>query len=70
MKLYDVAQRYTLELGAMVRLLEEAVVPPGAKPVLKGDVIRFDHLDGMYTFCMDADGYPVHPAAATEVELA
>ncbi len=63
MKLYDVPR------PCGVLLLEDAQVPPGCRPLLKGETLFFDHIDGMYSYCRDKDGCTVHPAAFTEVEL-
>lgn len=62
MKLYECPR------NSMVRLLEDAKVPPGAPPIHKGDVIAFSHIDGMYSYCRFKDAI-VHIAAWTEVEL-
>ena len=47
---------------------ENVKVPPGAYPLAKGDVIHFDHVDGMYSYCTLPNGELVHLAAWTEVE--
>lgn len=62
MKLYEVPN------NSKVRLLEDAQIPPEAMPILKGDVVDFHHLDGMYSYCKFND-HIVHLAAWTEVEL-
>jgi len=44
-------------------------VPRNSKIKLEdGTVLDFRHIDGMYSLCY-RDGYPVHPAAWTEVEV-
>ncbi len=54
---------------------EEVEVPPGGSLVKKGEVIKFEHIDGMYSLCqlLDQKTYEplgtCHPAAWTEVEL-
>lgn len=64
MKLYDVPRE------TFVRLTEDASVPVGCQPIKAGEVIFFDHLDGMYSFCMDKDKKEIiHIAAFTEVEV-
>lgn len=63
MKLYDVHR------NTKVRLLEDAKVPIGGKTVKQGDIIDFDHIDGMYSLGKDKDGDFVHIAAFTEVEV-
>ena len=54
---------------------EEVKVPPGAPLVKKGEVIKFEHIDGMYSLCQVLDQKTYEPlgvchlAAWTEVEL-
>jgi hypothetical protein len=49
-------------------------VPPGARDIKKGELIFFDHIDGMYSFCYQVDpdtlehSHIVHIAAWTQVE--
>lgn len=63
MKLYE-ARR-----NSSVRLLEKPQVPPGAPELNIGEVIKFHHIDGMYSYCHAKDyTEPVHIAAWTEVE--
>lgn len=62
MKLHDVPRR------SIVRLLENARIPPVAASLKKGDVLFFDHIDGMYSLCKFGKEI-VHPAAWTEVEV-
>lgn len=64
MKLYDVPRE------SYIRVLEDVYTPPGSPKIKAGDVIFFDHIDGMYSFCMDKDKkYVLHLAAFSEVEL-
>lgn len=64
MKLYDVPRE------TYVKVLENALVPPGSPKINKGDVIFFDHLDGMYSLCLDKDKkYYLHLSASAEVEI-
>jgi hypothetical protein len=63
MKLYDVPR------NTKVRVLDEIKVPPGAPEIKKGEVIDFDHIDGMYSYCHNAAGQLVHLAAWAEVEV-
>lgn len=64
MKLYDVPRE------TFVRLMEDSWVPPGHPPLKAGDVVFFDHIDGMYSFCMDKEKKNImHLAAFTEVEI-
>lgn len=62
MKLYQLSRKCN------VRVLDEDVrVPPGAPAISKGDIVFFDHIDGMYSFCKKGDQI-VHLPAWTEVE--
>ena len=62
MKLYEVPNRTT------VRLLEDDDGPPSSLPLKAGDVVEFDHIDGMYSYCLK-DGKIVHIKAWTQVEI-
>lgn len=64
MKLYNVPRE------TYVKLLEEAIVPPGSPIINKGDIIFFDHIDGMYSLCLDKDKkHYLHLSASAEVEI-
>lgn len=65
MKLYDVPR------DSYVKILEKDIrVPPvHPKPPKLGDIIYFDHVDGMYSFCRDYNNNIIHLAAWTEVEI-
>jgi hypothetical protein len=60
MKLYEVPK------NTKVRLLEGFRAPYSPDP---GMVVTFDHIDGMYSYCVTDAGEVVHPAAWTEVEI-
>jgi hypothetical protein len=53
MKLYDVPRE------TFIRILDD----------VNQEVIFFDHLDGMYSFCKNAQGEIVHIFAGAEVEI-
>lgn len=63
MKLYNVPRR------SRIRVLAEPAVPPAAEGVAPLEELTFDHLDGMYSYCLRDDGTVVHLGASTEVEL-
>jgi len=44
-------------------------VKPKQWITVEGERFYFDHLDGMYSYCLDIGGNPVHIAAFQEVEL-
>ncbi len=63
MKLYDIPRR------SFVRVAEDAQVPPASHTSIElNDILFFDHIDGMYSFCINREGVVVHPAAWTQVE--
>lgn len=67
MKLHELRRdSYFVVTDATVR------TPPGSPTVeaAANAVYWFGHIDGMYSYCKDADGNIVHPAAWTEVEMA
>jgi len=62
-------QLHKVPNGTYVRVLEEIKVPPAAPEIRPGDVIFFDHIDGMYSFCRNKEGQIVHLVAWAEVEI-
>lgn len=64
MKLYQVPRKTKIRL-----IMEDNDSPPASLPLLKDDILFFDHLDGMYSFCIDELGNIVHLAGYTEVEI-
>ena len=44
-------------------------VPPRTWIKIAGEKIFFDHLDGMYSYCLDEGGNVVHINANAEVEV-
>ena len=62
MKLYDVKG------GSMIKVVDNSATPPDCKNVKAETVLKFCHIDGMYSLCYDGD-QPVHLAAWTEVEV-
>lgn len=63
MKLYEVP-RWT-----KVKVCEEVSVPPDAPDIKPNDVLKFHHIDGMYSYCTNADKEVVHLVAWAEVEI-
>ena len=43
--------------------------PPVHRQLYDTELLTFDHVDGMYSFCRDKDGNIVHPAAWTAVTV-
>ena len=62
MKLYDVPE------GSKIRVLTTGA-PPFAPEIAKDDILYFDHIDGMYSYCKDSEGNVVHLVAWAEVEI-
>lgn len=63
MKLFEVPK------NTRVRVIDNPNTPPDGKYGLVGNEYFFYHVDGMYSFCTDHKGDPVHLAAWTEVEI-
>lgn len=63
MKLYECPR------NSIVRLLEEPNHPPASIRSKTNNLLKFHHVDGIYSYCIDENGNVVHPAAWTEVEL-
>lgn len=69
MKLFDLKEPCWARITGQPTISGWPTVPIGSVPLVKGDIIYFHHIDGMYSFCEDQQGRIVHPAAWTEVEL-
>lgn len=63
MKLYEVPR------NTFVKVISEAQSPIDSFPIPIGQVIKFHHVDGMYSYCTTLDKEVVHLAAWIEVEL-
>lgn len=63
MKLYDCPNK------TWVKVLKATEPPPGGLSVQEGEVVRFHHTDGMYSYCVNSRGQVVHLKAWTEVEV-
>ena len=64
MKLYEIPNHSWI-------IIKEAwaSVPIAHRKMVPQETIFFDHLDGMYSFCLDKEGKPVHISNSTEVEV-
>jgi len=58
---------FEVERKRWVIPVEDAKAPPGARPVKGGEPVFFEHVDGMYSLCIDVNGNPVHLPAWQEV---
>lgn len=65
LKLYEAPQRTWVRI-----LMKDPLVPPCAPELAKEQVVFFDHLDGMYSFCKDTSGRIVHLRGGAEVAIA
>jgi|TARA_R110000868_G_scaffold285690_2_gene546169 hypothetical protein len=63
MKLYDIPK------GSKIRIISDADTPPESPKLNQEDILIFDHLDGMYSYCINLKGEIVHLAGWTEVEI-
>lgn len=63
MKLYNAPQ------GSRIRVIGDIQIPPAAPEINKNDVLKFHHIDGMYSLCTNQEGQHVHLVAWAEVEL-
>lgn len=64
MKLYEAKRNSVVEI-----IDDDVFVPPDSPQLKKGDIIKFHHVDGMYSYCHAKDYEdPVHVAAYTEVK--
>ena len=60
---------YELKRGDKFIIHDEDSHPPAHRQFIDGEVITFDHIDGMYSLCFDSNGDYVHVRAWEEVEL-
>jgi hypothetical protein len=59
---------YELNKGDKFKIVDDELkVPPAHDEVDLAAEYGFQHIDGMYSFCTDANGTPVHFAAWTKV---
>ena len=62
MKLYKVRN------NTNIRLISDLGSPPAHRPLVKGEILKFHNLDGMFSRCTDKDGNTVHLAGWAIVE--
>jgi hypothetical protein len=67
MKLHEVPNQTWVKVKSVHE--GSARTPPGAPAVEDQQVIFFDHLDGMFSYCKDLKGNVVHLIAWAEVEV-
>ena len=62
MELYKIANK------TWVKVLGEVQTPPGSRDIAIGDILFFDHIDGMYSYCTDKEDNVLHLASWADVE--
>ena len=62
MKLYDVPNYTKVKVIA-------GDAPPAHRDFQSGEILTFCHIDGMYSYCVDAEGNAVHLKAWADVEI-
>ncbi len=60
---------YELNRNTWVRLLEIPRVPPDAPEILKGDIVQYKQIDGMYAQCITEEDIVCYVPAWIEVEI-
>ena len=55
--------------GSKIRVKSDIKVPPGAPEIQEEQILIFNHVDGMYSHCLDLKGNTVHLVAWAEVEI-
>ena len=55
--------------GTKIRVRGEIKVPPAAPLIEVGEILHFNHIDGMYSHCIDIHGNVVHLVAWADVEI-
>ena len=63
MKLYDVPN------NTKIRVIGDIRIPPEAPEINKDEILKFLHIDGMYSLCKNSNGDFVHLVAWAEVEI-
>lgn len=63
MKLYEVKP------NSMIRVIDNTATPPASISISPNDVLKFYHIDGMYSLCKNSKGEWVHLVAWSDVEV-
>ncbi len=64
--LYNIAKRQYIRI---CKETKGSLHPPAHREFEPEEVLFFDHLDGMYSYCIDKEGNTVHLAAYQAVEV-
>lgn len=62
-KLYDVPN------NSIIKLHTDLDTPPGAPKLHKNEILKFYHIDGMYSYCKTMDNVVCHLAAYADVAV-
>jgi len=55
--------------GSKIKVKSDIKVPPGAPAIQEEQILIFNHIDGMYSHCLDLKGNIVHLVASADVEI-
>lgn len=55
--------------GTKIRVRGDVKIPPAAPPIEVGEILHFNHIDGMYSHCRDMAGNVVHLVAWADVDI-
>lgn len=59
---------YELNRNTKFRLVSDTLIPPDGAEATLGDIYLLLHIDGMYSYCLDAVDTVLHIAAWSDVE--
>lgn len=58
---------YKAPTKCWIKVIGENKIPPVATPIELNESIWFDHIDGMYSYCLNQKGQVVHLVSWAEV---
>lgn len=59
---------YNMDNNRFIKVVDTNIrIPPAAPQIHNNEVLKFYHIDGMYSFCKNLQGETVHLAAFAEV---
>ncbi len=63
-----ITELYKLKRGTKFKLVEDTRMPPDLGGLRAGTVLTLGNIDGMYSYCWDANKTIYHPIAWAKVE--
>lgn len=63
MKLHDCPR------NSLIRAISDIQVPPAGGSIQEQEILKFHHLDGMYSYCTNKAGEVVHLVAWADIEI-